>query len=168
MNTEMLLEDIRKIMVKYGYQCRDMADEIVQAALNSQAKSVPDKTVKRMVDAFLGWPLPDDFAPDCGISFTNKINEGTEIEHQYKPIGTNLFTADQAKAMVEYMLSAAPQPSLSTEADKVRDLEAKILDLPRYSFLSPKEGGVRRCGDKSGAWIERYEVIKLLEAMKGE
>ncbi len=52
------------------------------------------------------------------------------------------------------------------QADKVRELEAKILDLPRYSFLSPKEGGVRRCGDKSGAWIERYEVIKLLEAMK--
>lgn len=54
------------------------------------------------------------------------------------------------------------------QADKVRELEAKILDLPRYSFLSPKEGGVRRCGDKSGAWIEHYEVIKLLEAMKGE
>ena len=54
------------------------------------------------------------------------------------------------------------------QADRLRELEAKILDLPRYSFLSPKADGVRRCGDKSGAWIERYEVIKILEAMKGE
>ena len=57
--------------------------------------------------------------------------------------------------------NAAPQ-----HADKVRELEAKILDLPRYSFLSPKEGGVRRCGDKSGARIERYEVIQLIERSK--
>lgn len=50
--------------------------------------------------------------------------------------------------------------------NRVRELEAKILALPRYSFLSPKEGGVRRYEDTSGAWIERWEVIKLLEAMK--
>lgn len=60
------------------------------------------------------------------------------------------------------MLSATPQPT----GDRVRELEAKILALPRYSFLSPKEGGVRRYEDTSGAWIERWEVIKLLEAMK--
>jgi hypothetical protein len=45
------------------------------------------------------------------------------------------------------------------------ELLEKIKALPRYSFLSPLEGGVRRYKDSSGAWIERYEVIKLLDEM---
>jgi hypothetical protein len=48
-------------------------------------------------------------------------------------------------------------------------MKQKCLDmvkgLPRYSFLSPSEGGVRKYEDKSGAWIERYEVVKLLEEL---
>jgi hypothetical protein len=54
-----------------------------------------DDQIKNMVDRFLGWELPEDFAPDCGISF-QKINSD--------PVGTNLFTADQAEAMIKYLL----------------------------------------------------------------
>lgn len=39
----------------------------------------------------------------------------------------------------------------------------KIKDLPRFTFLSPAEGGVRKFLDKSGNWIEQYEVIKLID-----
>lgn len=39
----------------------------------------------------------------------------------------------------------------------------KIQALPRYSFLLNSSGGVTRYADKSGAWIERYEVIKLID-----
>lgn len=57
--------------------------------------------VDLMVDRFLGWKLPDDFAPDGGISFT-------PMDHPLLwPIGTNLFTADQARAMIKYLLSGA-------------------------------------------------------------
>ena len=39
----------------------------------------------------------------------------------------------------------------------------KLRNLTRYSFLSPSEGGVRRFQDKSGAWVEHYEMFKIIE-----
>lgn len=60
--------------------------------------------VKHMVNRFLGWKLPKDFSPDAGISFNpTKPYEGDELGNSW-PIGTNLFTAEQAKQMIEYLL----------------------------------------------------------------
>lgn len=53
-----------------------------------------EKKIDKIVDRFLGWKLPEDFSPDCGISY-KKIGE---------PIGTNLFTASQAREMIKYIL----------------------------------------------------------------
>lgn len=58
------------------------------------------RDIKTAVDRFLGWKLPKDFYPDCHVSFDREkasANNGW-------PIGTNLLTADQAKAMFEYCL----------------------------------------------------------------
>lgn len=52
-----------------------------------------------MVSKFLSWPLPKDFSPDGGISFQQPSNEA------HWPIGTNLLTADQARAMILHMMS---------------------------------------------------------------
>lgn len=63
-----------------------------------------EELVKKMVDRFLGWKLPEDFAPDCHIHFDR------DATHQWGgypngwPIGTNLLNADQAKAMILHML----------------------------------------------------------------
>ena len=64
------------------------------------AKTMIDK----MVDRFLGWKLPQDFGPDCGISFTPFHPNGTT---RFEPVGTNLFTADQARSMVKHMMADA-------------------------------------------------------------
>src|SRR5690606_14203097 len=66
-------------------------------------------------------------------------------------------------AMFAAFLAERDQLAIKEKDDAVRELKVKIQELPRYSFLSPKEGGVRRFGDKSGAWIERYEVITILD-----
>jgi hypothetical protein len=66
---------------------------------------VPD--VEAMTRRFLGWRLPDDFAPDCGISFKPLTNPNWM--QPVWPVGTNLFTYEQAKAMFEYALAAAPE-----------------------------------------------------------
>ena len=58
-----------------------------------------EKLIKQMVDKFLSWKLPEKFSPDCGISFAREING-----HKFEPTGTNLFTAEQAKQMFEYIL----------------------------------------------------------------
>ena len=57
--------------------------------------------IKQMVNRFLQWKLPTDFFPDCGITF----NRSYQSEHG--PVGTNLFTAPQAEAMVRHMIEAA-------------------------------------------------------------
>lgn len=60
--------------------------------------------INRLVDRFLGWKLPEDFVPDCGISFKCEYNENTAHPMKHEPTGTNLFTAVQARRMFEYLL----------------------------------------------------------------
>lgn len=64
--------------------------------------------VKHMVDRFLGWRLPDDLSPDCGISFKRTFNDHLPMPSKHEPTGTNLLTATQADAMVRYMLQGMP------------------------------------------------------------
>lgn len=56
--------------------------------------------IDQMVDRFLSWELPKDFAPDGGIEFTPPNNPAF-----FWPTGTNLLTADQARVMIEHLLS---------------------------------------------------------------
>jgi len=62
--------------------------------------------IDAMVDRFLCWRLPDDFAPDAGISFKPITNPAWT--HDYWPTGTNLLHAGQARAMFEHCLAATP------------------------------------------------------------
>ncbi len=67
-----------------------------------------DEQIKQIVDRFLQWRLPEDFNPDCGIAFNRQIGS-----HTYIPVGTNLFSAEQAENMVRFMLdgiTAASKP----------------------------------------------------------
>jgi len=63
-----------------------------------------DADIKNMVDRFLQWRLPDNFAPDAGISFKAVFNEHTAHPMRHEPVGTNLFTATQADAMIRHLL----------------------------------------------------------------
>ena len=63
-----------------------------------------DELIKYLVDRFLCWKLPKDFNPDCGISFDGRKDDEWNINKQW-PVGTNLFTASQAKSMFEHLLS---------------------------------------------------------------
>lgn len=56
--------------------------------------------IEAMARRFLRWPLPEDFAPDCGISFTHVGSN---------PSGTNLFDYMQAVAMVRHMIGGVSE-----------------------------------------------------------
>lgn len=71
--------------------------ELAYAAPVAAQPHVTDEMVTR----FLGWRLPQDFAPDAGISFNPSPNP------LCWPVGTNLLTAPQARAMLEYVLTGA-------------------------------------------------------------
>ena len=64
--------------------------------------------IKHMVQRFLTWKLPENFSPDGGISFKPMFNEHTAHPMKAEPVGTNLFDATQAEAMVRHMLEGAP------------------------------------------------------------
>lgn len=69
-----------------------------------------------MVSRFLAWALPDDFAPDCGISFKGYYSAPGVGPVRFEPTGTNLLNAGQARAMLEHVLgcdvaAAAPLPA---------------------------------------------------------
>ncbi|WP_198363662.1 hypothetical protein [Burkholderia ubonensis] len=89
----------------YRDECRARA-----AASPTAAADVTDDMVTR----FLGWRVPDDFAPDAGISFKPPINP------DLWPVGTNLLTAPQARQMLEHVL-AAPQPAQADALDTIPD-----------------------------------------------
>lgn len=68
-----------------------------------------DDQIKHMVNRFLGWKLPENFAPDAGISFKPDYNEGTPWPMRHEPSGTNLLDAVQAEVMVRAMLADLPR-----------------------------------------------------------
>ena len=77
-----------------------------------------------MVDRFLCWELPKDFAPDGGISF----------DHSSKPIGTNLLTADQARQMFEHVT-----------AEDHKDLECQLAEANEHRHeLQAANTGLRK------------------------
>lgn len=63
-----------------------------------------------MVTRFLSWKLPKDFAPDCGISFDGRKDDEWNKNKTW-PVGTNLLSADQARAMIMHLLGdSSPIP----------------------------------------------------------
>jgi hypothetical protein len=67
-----------------------------------------EEQINHMILRFLVWKLPPNFNPDGGISFERLGNKGLASEFVREPSGTNLLTADQAKAMIEYMVQGLP------------------------------------------------------------
>ena len=67
-----------------------------------------DEQIKHLVNRFLAWRLPQNFAPDGGISFEKIGNAGTPHEYTREPWGTNLLDSDQATLMVRHMIEGLP------------------------------------------------------------
>jgi len=76
-----------------------------------------DAQIKHMVDRFLGWKLPTNFNPDNGINFDPIANKGYQFESRREPVGTNLFDAEQAEAMVRYIIEGLPRASSPTDKE---------------------------------------------------
>lgn len=65
-----------------------------------------DAQIKRMVDRFLAWRLPENFNPDGGIIFSH-----TSGGIENKPTGTNLFDYTQATEMVRFLFGLPASPT---------------------------------------------------------
>lgn len=92
-----------------------------------------DVQIKHMVNRFLMWRLPEPFRPDAGISFTPPPRP------EWWPIGTNLFDANQAEAMVRHMVDGLDDIPLTAE-------EAAMLDeaWEKHKAAEPLDNPIAR------------------------
>lgn len=114
------------------------------------------KVTDEMVTRFLGWKLPQDFAPDCGISFDGRKPDQYNPSREW-PVGTNLLTATQARAMLEYVLGDEttwqrnrlaprrhPRPPLLPAQQRARVALARAHELGSSAFNLSRAAGL--CG----------------------
>ena len=87
----------------YQRRAEELRDIRTANETQEQHKVDPMKVTDEMVNRFLWWKLPRDFAPDCGISFDGRKPDQWNPSREW-PVGTNLFTAVQARAMLEHVL----------------------------------------------------------------
>lgn len=72
--------------------------------------------IDHMVDRFLTWEFPADFNPDGAIAFNRNPDYPM-------PVGTNLLTATQAKAMIEYIVEGMTYTQADVDAAVAAALE---------------------------------------------
>jgi hypothetical protein len=132
-------------------ECPEEA-EVICEALNSAYAAGQVVWVEGMVSRFLSWPLPKDFGPDCGISFDGRKDDEWNKNKTW-PVGTNLFTADQARAMLEYVLVTPPDegrpvPPHTTGPASYYPALATVAGVPcRFCFgTGNHEGACPDCG----------------------
>lgn len=65
---------------------------------------ITETELKQAVNRFLGWRIPDSFSPDCYITFGRQM----ALKNHGWPVGTNLFNAVEAEAMLRHVLDVVP------------------------------------------------------------
>jgi hypothetical protein len=157
---------------KDGQEKVDVFRRALQAAPsvpNEQAvPAVPD--IKEMVNRFLGWRLPQDFHPDCGISFDGRKDDEWNKNKTW-PIGTNLLTADQARAMFEHCLQykphqAAPAGEQETADTPTATIAGDLSERIKQKVMGRLElRGLLTDLTRNAARILGYELLSDLEAV---
>jgi hypothetical protein len=111
--------------------------------------------IAKLVNRFLGWPLPKTFAPDCGISFDGRKPDARGFTPSW-PTGTNLFTANEAHQMFEHALGAE-----GTNTDRGVDLIAAERAQQKYCYSTNEE-------EYRGEFDSREEALAEARMYKDE
>lgn len=127
-----------------------------------------DAQIKHMVDRFLSWRLPADFAPDGGISFAPW--HGAPVPRASQPIGTNLFTAEQAAAMVRYMLGSMPADDAAPVPMLLHCPQCKVRHIDEGAFLlkAHHTHACQRCGHVWRPAIVPTVGVRFLPGFKND
>lgn len=118
-----------------------------------------EELIRHMVNRFLAWKLPKEFHPDSFISFDREKHDTWGGYPNSWPTGTNLFTADQAKQMLEYLMEGYEPKTLSNRPSRewygrviseTMDDEVQIGRLPDAALLAatPSREWVGLTGDE--------------------
>ena len=121
-----------------------------------------DEYIKRMTDKFLCWKLPRGFSPDAGISF----HPGSETTYSkpYWPTGTNLFTADQARAMFEHCADTLIEDLARKDAD-LHSQGRTLLDVQAQLAAARAENErLREAAQLMGRYFESGNGVPVYRA----
>ena len=115
-----------------------------------------EEIIDSAVNRFLGWELPD-FHPDGGITFNRIPN--------HKAVGTNLFSAQEAKEMFEYVLTEALTQNEARRREEERERIMPWVEHDNQCILQQdqrgeptEDGGYRRM--YAGVWYKSGEEPK--------
>ena len=121
---------------------------------------------EQMVGRFLSWPLPADFAPDGGITFTRSPHPGMS------PTGTNLLHFGQAKAMLEHCINGS-EPNISAlpphqqrGLDEKQDTDIRITKLDEFIHRNALFRHLE--SDEQARMRRQLDVMRELSVILGE
>ena len=116
-----------------------------------------DDQIKHMVNRFLSWRLPENFNPDDGISFEPISSKGTPYETRRTPIGTNLFDAMQAEAMVRYMVDGIDEHFTRPSAEQLAAVGEDAR--PRDWWKPDPEDPFWMLEAEDGEWLKNADSL---------
>jgi hypothetical protein len=73
---------------------------ILNERTEPKAEPISEERLRKMVDRFIGWKIPQSFGPDGYITFDREKAKASV----YWPTGTNLLSCTEAEEMLRYML----------------------------------------------------------------
>lgn len=88
-----------KLWPLLGFRLADCLHDDRLRADPATAPNFRPSVTDEMVGRFLGWRVPQDFHPDCAVTFDRE-----RLHPSSWPTGTNLLSATQAQAMLEHVL----------------------------------------------------------------
>ena len=100
-------DDLRVLAGRYAKLAEAISSPPSPVLADDEEKqlTLTEAQISTMVNRFLTWKLPDTFSPDGGISF-QRVFRGFDRDTFNRPVGTNLFDANQATEMVRHMIEA--------------------------------------------------------------
>jgi len=157
---------------KWKSHIGDNRKQITEAEALARVKPIPNPlpalipgiATDRMVDLFLSWRLPSDFQPDGGISFTSRPI------HESWPTGTNLFTATQARGMIEHLLSVPEETSRVKPAEPIDQATKALHELAVDAGIEETRRPVaaERVPDHRPAREVIMDIVSWLDEKDGE
>lgn len=130
--------------------------------------------IKHMRDRFLGWKLPSDFRPDGGVEFNRYGNPGTKSQYENQPTGTNLLDAQQAEAMIRYMLEGLPVGDSNVAAVREKMRQREIQGFDKYGVstdrtdLTPEQWLTHLQEELMDACVYTQRMFKEIATLRGQ
>ena len=112
-----------------------------------------ETTAKALAVKLMAWKLPQDFSPDCFISFDRE----RATANGSWPVGTNLLTVAQAEQMFAYVLDGSPHAQAPELLADLREAAALLRKYEGYHRAKGTEESDAKA-EVNAAMAARFEA----------